>query len=233
MVGYGLGDTDILTVLDRLAFTQLNARSRHYLLSKKGSRNNVERRRLLRDQNVQIIEYKDHFGWHNHIDTFLEALIEGLPDLPNTSNIRLDIRLKIYVHYAQSMEADGWFVWHYIFREGAITWSKEAQEKQLDQLEEQVERGLSGVDCFIFLVSGTTPSKGSQFWQMILDVQKLATQKGVGILYIVVGDPLRPPFIQEHAPSAPIFNVPAQFSEKDLIQVRSYLEQEYRRRHSK
>ena len=67
--------------------------------------------------------------------------------------VRPDLRRRIKVHYPTHCIVDGEFVWNYVFREGAITWSKGAQQKQLQSLEDAVTGGLKAINYVVFLIN--------------------------------------------------------------------------------
>ncbi len=192
MLGYSLSDLDILFCIDRLV--QKDRSRRHYLLSQRGKRNQIERSRLLKDRNIQVIEYIDYFGFHNHVETFLDGIVDelSLPDV--TARIRRNLRRRIHVHYLPHRTADGEFVWNYIFREGAITLSAGAQPKQLDSLREGVSKGLVALDYVVFLVDGTSFTNG-EFAELVEKAQVDATSRGVQLIFLVIGEPTRPIYL--------------------------------------
>src|SRR5260370_21666554 len=143
MLGYGLIDLDIIQSLARLTYTKKNRR--HFFLSRRGARNSVERRRLLLDRNIQTIEYVDYFGFHNHIDTFLEGVMASLDLLDELKRVRPHLRRRMHVHYPQSCTVDGAFVWNYVLLDGASTLNPAAQPKQLEKLQNTPEARLNGL----------------------------------------------------------------------------------------
>jgi len=56
MIGSGLSDPDVLAAVNSSA---VEGSRTHYLLCRRGERNTVEKRRLLDDQHVRVIEYVD------------------------------------------------------------------------------------------------------------------------------------------------------------------------------
>jgi hypothetical protein len=102
MIGYGMSDPDILLTLDRLA-RKSPSQPTHFLLCPRDSKTPIEKKRLLLDRNVQVIEYVDHFGFHNHIDTFLHGVNIALGNDKLLKRTRPDLRARIHVHYPDSL----------------------------------------------------------------------------------------------------------------------------------
>jgi hypothetical protein len=223
MVGYGLADLDIIQSLDRL--THAGRNRRHYLLSRRGSRNSVERRRLLRDRNIQTIEYVDYFGFHNHIDTFLEAIMISLDLTAELKRVRARLRRRIHVHYPSHCIVDGEFVWHYVFREGAITLSADAQPHQLDKLIQSVDGGLRALDYLTFVIDEQGFSD-EMFQNLIGRTIETSKTPGVQVIFLVVGSNQRPEHFIPIAAGYPVFFLRANFGERDLEPFRTYIAQD-------
>jgi SIR2-like domain len=225
MVGYGLTDLDIIQSLDRLTHAKKNRR--HYLLSRCGTRNAVQRRRLLLDRNIQTIEYTDYFGFHNHIDTFLEGVIASLDLLDELKRVRPQLRRRMHVHYPQSCTVDGEFVWNYVFREGAVTLSAEAQTKQLEKLQESLERGLKALDYVVFLTDRVGFNDGT-FRPLIERAIEVSRTAGAQVVFLMVGDKERPDQLLPAAVGCPAFYLLDKFGEKDPEPFRAYIAQDMR-----
>jgi hypothetical protein len=223
MVGYGLTDLDIIQSLDRL--THAGSSRRHYLLSRRGTRNTVERRRLLGDRNIQTIEYVDYFGYHNHVDTFLAALMAALDLGEELKRVRPDLRRRIKVHYPARCAIDGEFVWNYVFREGAITWGRDAQTKQLESLKSALDRGLEAIDYVAFVTDGEGFSD-SVFRPLVERTVEISTSVGVQVVFMIVGTTQRPDQFLPAAAGNPVFYLRDKFGEIDLEPFRQYVAQD-------
>lgn len=220
MIGYSLSDLDLLFCIDRLV--QKGRSRRHYLLSQRGKRNQIERSRLLKDRNIQVIEYIDYFGFHNHVETFLDGIVDELSLSDVAPRIRQHLACRIRVHYLPHRTADGEFVWSYIFREGAITLSAGAQPKQLDSLREGISKGLTALDYVVFLVDGASFAN-EEFTELVDRAQADATSRGVQLIFLVIGEPARPAYLQSRFASSPTFYLPEGFGEKHLQSFREYV----------
>jgi hypothetical protein len=223
MVGYGLTDLDIIQSLDRLTYTKKNRR--HYLLSRRGARNSVERRRLLLDRNIQTIEYVDYFGFHNHIDTFLEGVLASLDLLEELKRVRPHLRRRMHVHYPQSCTVDGEFVWNYVFREGAVTLSAGAQPKQLENLQNSLEGGLKALDYVVFLSDGAG-FNDVVFRPLVERAIEVSRAAGVQVIFLMVGSKERPDHLLPAAAGCPVFYLRDKFGEMDLEPFRAYIAQD-------
>jgi hypothetical protein len=223
MLGYSLSDLDLLFCIDRLV--QKGRSRRHYLLSQRGRRNQIERSRLLKDRNIQVIEYIDNFGFHNHVETFLDAIVDdlSLPDVK--ARVRRELRRRIHVHYLAHRTADGEFVWNYIFREGAITLSAGAQPKQLDSLRAGVSEGLVALDYLVFLVDEASLTN-DEFAQLVERAELDAESRGVQLVFLVIGEHRRLEFLQSKFASSPTFYLPEGFGEKHLQGFREYISED-------
>jgi len=224
MLGYGLEDIDIKLTLDRLACTT-DSQYQHFLLCARGTKTNIEKKRLAADRNVYTIEYVDYFGFHNHVDTFLEALNIALGRKKHLRRVRLPLRARIEVHYPPYLVKDGLFVWNFLFREGAITLSLEPQLNQLEFLKDQLSKGFMALDYLLFVIDNLNLDKKGEFLSILKKAFKFASSFGVHIIFLVVGTDKRPSFLKNF--NAPTFYVKKGFSEKDLILLRSYIAQEF------
>jgi SIR2-like domain len=220
MIGYGLNDTDILLTLDRLARVS-SSQPPHFLLCPEGDRTSIEKKRLAKDRNVHVIEYVDYLGYHNHIDTFLRDLNKALKNEGILERIRPSMRARVHIHYPENLTADGLFVWNFLFREGAITLSKEPQQDQLKDLGEKIAEGFEALDYLLFVVNANALNEGD-FFSKVKDTLTLAPSKGVQIMFLVVGESERPTYLTKNV-NLPVFYVDDGFSEKDLMLLRSYI----------
>jgi hypothetical protein len=224
MVGYGLNDADILLAIDRLA--TISRSMPHFLLSKRGERSSIEKKRLSLDRNIHLIEYDDYFGYHNHIDTFLTGLNVAIGNENALSRVRAELRCRIQVHYPHERQSDGLFVWNFIFRQGAITLHIGTQhDKQLSVLETSITEGLYAIDYLLFIVDDKCLGKENRFLKLLKRAIKAAPKKNVQIVFLVIGASRRPKFLKENN-QHPCFFVEEQFSEKDLLVLRSYIAQD-------
>ena len=223
MFGYSLSDLDLLLCIDRLV--QKGKSKTHYLLSQRGKRNQVERGRLLKDRNIQLIEYVDYFAFHNHLETFLDGIVDELNLIDVHARVRWPIRRRIHVHYLPHRFTDGEFVWNYIFREGAVTLSAGAQPEQLEKLRQRVKEGLTALDYLVFLVDDLS-FENNEFIELIEKAQEEAKSRGVQVIFLVVGASRRPNYLQTKFPSSPTFYLSEAFGEKDLQGFRDYIAQD-------
>jgi hypothetical protein len=223
MVGYGLNDLDIVQSLDRT--THAGTGRRHFLLSRRGSRNAVARRRLLGDRNIQTVEYVDYFGFHNHVDTFLEGVIEALKLGSERERVRPHLRRRIHVHYPERCSADGLFVWNYVFREGAITLSEAAQPSQMEHLKEMLDGEMRALDYVVFVVDREAFSDEA-FCTLIERTIEKSEPVGVQVLFFAVGCHDRPDRFIPSAAGTPVFYLREGFGECDLEPFRTYIAQD-------
>ncbi len=225
MVGYRLTDLDIIQSLDRV--THAGSCRRHYLLCRRGTRNSVERRRLLSDRSIEVIEYVDYFGFHNHVDTFLKAVMEALGLGAELKRVRPNLRRRIKVYYPTRCALDGEFVWNYVFREGAITWSRDAQAKQLERLQESLDGGLRAIDYVAFVTDkeGFADTTFRPLVERAIDTSRSA---GVQVVFLVIGTTERPEHFVPSAAGSPVFYLKDKFGEMDLEVFRQYIAQDMR-----
>lgn len=227
-VGYGLTDLDILLPLDQLVHE--GSSFKHFLMSRRGARNAIEKKRMLKDRQIQLIEYVDYFGYHNHADTFLEGLLVESSNGEALARVRTTLRARIHVHYATSDESDGLFVWHYLFREGAVTMSQDPQERQWQKLKETLADGFAALDHLVFLV---TPQslEASEVVNTIAESLSVAETAGVLVVFLAVGFDSRPKSLATSAPGSPIFLLRESFSETDLEPFRQFLAEDIKGGH--
>lgn len=227
-VGYGLGDLDILLRLDQLVHD--GVRFKHFMLSQRGRRNAVEKKRLLIDRQVELIEYVDYFGLHNHVDTFLNGLLVESKNAELLCRVRVDLRARIHIHYDPRDEIDGLFVWNYLFREGAITLSEEPQKSQWEHLKTHLPEGLSAIDHLVFLI---TPQslQALEIMETIQTSLQVAEAANVLVVFLAIGYDARPEALARVAPSSTVFLLPESFSEVDLGPFRGYLAEDIKGGH--
>jgi len=152
----------------------------------------------------------------------LEGLILASGNETAFARVRLPLRARIHVHYASRDEADGLFVWNYIFREGAITLSQKPQRSQWDYLKKSISKGLPALDHLVFIV---TPSSlgDTETVETVTAALQAAEAAGVHVVFLAVGFESRPEYIARVAPSNPVFLLDTDFSESDLESFRQYL----------
>jgi hypothetical protein len=212
MTGYGLGDDDINLAINRIA-ARPGPRPTHYLLSKRDNLNPIQRKRLLEDRSIHVIEYYDYFGIHNHIDTFIEALCETCSP-HHLEGVRKDIGARMTILFPELYSEDGYLIGNFFFREGAagLVRGPNPEESALEYFKKLIiETNMFANDYCMFIVPPTFTEED---------------EKDVGIIFFAVGVDKRPSFVSEIAPLAPVYYLPTGFSEKDLILVRDYVEQD-------
>lgn len=222
-VGYGLRDLDVLLPLDQLVYEGVDFR--HYLLSVRGVLGPIEKRRLLLDRHVEVIEYTDYFEFHNHVDTFLEGVLTVNGNAELLTRVRRPVRARMRVHYRDEDARDGLFVWHFLFREGAITLSSDAQEGQWAFLKKAISEGFPASDYLVFVLTRQS-LESSEIIEILTAAQIGATGANVLTVFLAVGFDRRPELLAKLAPSSPVFLLPEGFSESDLDAFRSYLAEE-------
>lgn len=223
MIGYSLNDEDIKGTLDRLASKGKASRT-HYLLAQEGAYSAIEKRRFLEDRHIEVIEYHDYFGYHNHIDTFVEALAMSVLD-NGLSGVKNEIRARISVHYPPECEKDGLFLLNFFFRAGAVTLAEGFRSKQLEHLRDSIGHDLFATDYLIFVLEEPYSNIGEYNELMLAAINKAKTAD-VGVIFLVIGAEGRPELVKEHAPFAPVFYLPQGFSEKEMQKIRNYIEQD-------
>ena len=219
-VGYNLSDLDILFPLDKLAHD--GASFEHFLLSQRGVRNAVEKKRLLLDRHIKVIEYVDYFGFHNHVDTFIDGVLLASGNGSALARARTPIRARVHISYAQEDQNDGMFVWNYVFREGAITRSLEPQQSQWKVLRKELSRGLPCLDYLVLLVSPRS-LMDTDMRNVIIAAHSAAMAAGSLVIFLAVQFSERPKLLAQLAPQCPIFIIPRSFGELDLEPFRQYL----------
>jgi hypothetical protein len=75
-LGFGLEDPDIDNMLDRLASIFSRTNESHYALMPKGRFSSLEKRRMLLDKRIRIIEYENSNGSHQQVYEFLSYLFD-------------------------------------------------------------------------------------------------------------------------------------------------------------
>lgn len=75
-LGFGLEDPDIDNMLDRLASIFSRTNESHYALMPTGRFSALEKRRMLLDKRIRIIEYDNSDGSHHQVFEFLSYLFE-------------------------------------------------------------------------------------------------------------------------------------------------------------
>lgn len=224
-IGCSLTDLDILLPLDELAYS--GVKCNHFLLAKRGSRSKIERNRLRLDRQVEVIEYYDAFNFHNHIDTFLEGLIYAGSAEASLKRIRISLWRRISIHQTEQAEEDGKFIWHYLFREGAITHSQNAQDKQWEVLQEKITSGFRATD-YLIIVTTKSDLEKEKYHSDIEHACAAAASAGVHIVFLVVGENERPNALKGEKSVFPTFLLKNKFSEVDLVPLRTYLEHDAR-----
>jgi len=74
-IGYGSSDPDLDNILDRLSTIFDRTLDKHYILLPENKFNFVERKRLLLDKRLEVIEYEND-GLHLQVDAFIQDLAD-------------------------------------------------------------------------------------------------------------------------------------------------------------
>ena len=145
--------------------------------------------------------------------------------LDELKRVRPHLRRRMHVHYPQSCTVDGDFVWNYVFREGAVTLSAEAQPKQLEKLRESLDRGLKALDYVVFLTDRAGLNDGT-LRPLVERAIEVSRNAGTQVVFLMVGDKERPDQLLPSAVGCPAFYLRDKFGEMGLEPFRAYIAQD-------
>jgi len=228
-IGYGGNDPDIEAIYDKLTADTEKSKQRHYMLVQQGSITGIEKNRFMRDRRIALIEYVDHFGLHNHIDTFLADLAWKVVETGAALRgpFPFYLRSRVMVAFDAADKEDGEFLRNYFFRQGAIT--HQAEDDQRNVFLERFSDLVPITDIVVVYLGNAEISKEDKFTQVFLRNWRLCEENKVPLLIVASED--KRGTVEELAISLPVFYVPREFSEKDLSPLQAYLENIDRRMH--
>jgi len=229
IVGSSLRDADILRGIDYASTIRSSPEEpNHFLLSRRGERSEVEKRRLLLDRGVKVIEYVDYFDLHNHVDTFLEWLHMEIDGGRAMAAVADHMWFRVSIHFPPECQADGRFLADYLFKNGAAGAGLESDGRHLAHLPRTIEDRVQCVDYAFVMLSSAVEHASTAYGKLVLEFARVARDNDVQLVFMVVGDPVRPRLLATEGIQAPVFYVPNGFSESDLVGLRAYIEQDLR-----
>lgn len=152
-IGYSGNDPNVESIINKISIT--GTPQNHFVLANEGTFTQIEKKRHLKDRNIKVIEYVDYFNLHNHIDTFFLDLLKEVCSRDVFEKIPKRMRTKIYIFYDKIDLDDGEFLWHYLFKYGAITFGDEAQRDQYNQFINKFSANNTFIDFMICFLGNT------------------------------------------------------------------------------
>lgn len=219
-IGYGGTDNNVEFLLDRLAIRE--TKSKHYILSKENTFMEIEKNRYKKDRKLEIIEYIDYFGLHNHIDTFFEDILTKLTEKELILNaIPSRLRTLMYVFYDDIDFIDGIFLYQYMFKEGAVTLVGKAQLEQSKYFIDKSIEELCQVS-FLLLYFGNLDFENSNYIAKVNDILNNKSSKHKCKI-ILISIEKNKEIMNEQYQNETIFFIKNEFIDSDLEDLKSYL----------
>lgn len=219
-IGYGGSDNNVEFLLDRLAIRE--TKSKHYLLSKENTFMEIEKNHYKKDRKLEIIEYIDYFGLHNHIDTFFVDIITKLTEKGALLNaIPKELRAVISVFYDDNDFLDGIFLHQYFFKEGAITRVGKAQLEQSSYFINASMEDLCRVG-FLLLYFGNLDFKHSKYIAKVNDILNNKSSK-YKCKIILISLEKNKEYMNAEYQNETIFFINNEFIDSDLEGLKNYL----------
>ena len=219
-IGYGNADKNIEFLLDKLS-VQSNS-NKHYILSEKGSFSEIEKNRYRQDRKLEIIEYIDYFKLHNHIDTFFDDMASDLVEKKVLQDTRpKTLRTLIKVFYDDVDMEDGLYLWQYIFKEGAVTLSLEAQLKQYENFKSDSIKKLLITKFIIFYLGELDLTLENSYIQKIEKILKTSIKHECQFIFLSLEK--NKSIIEKKYNFNTVFYVRKNFIDSDLEIMKDYI----------
>lgn len=220
-IGYGRKDPDIESIIDKLFITS-SSKKIHYMLSKEDSLTNIEKARLHKDRNIKVIEYVDYFGLHNHIDTFFTDVFNILHQKDVIKyQLPQKLRTRINVFYDKTDKEDGLFLWHYFFREGALTLCEEAQEEEYDRFLNSFDEYKDYIDFLVIFFGNNNITMRNKFIKKVVKIRDNINKYNFELLLVSLNRNKK--VVKKMFPHEIKFFVRNDFIDYDLEKVKNHI----------
>ncbi|MCJ8288374.1 MAG: SIR2 family protein [Crocinitomicaceae bacterium] len=225
-IGFGGSDPDLDYLMDRLSTIFSRTLNKHFILAPKTKFNFTERRRMLLDKRLEVIEY-DPKNNHQEVHTFIEDIhrilnkakeLEAAPEVPQDTLImmisssgsadhKISDVITEFISNIDGFEANHWAnLNHYL-----DPTAEDDRIKELLEDEDEDEEGYIGPTIGIILITENA-LKSIRFDTYVEEMLLKQLEEKIKIIPIVVGNIEVPYKLRNYL----LFKIPKKFNESHL-----------------
>ncbi len=220
-IGYGLRDPDIENMIEKVSLNIKAEKFTHFILSKEGTFTEIEKKRMLKDKNIQTIVFKEDY---RHIETFFKSLVQtyyGMKDPREIVTGCFDDE-HILLFFNSTDEVDGEFLYNFLFKNGAVVGP--IPSHQFKSLTSELLTFLKFPHLVIFLLGSKSFKKNKiKFSESLLNAKNLFINNNIPIIIVFVENSVNRKFISINFPNFPLFEVPLDFVDANLENLKQHI----------
>jgi NAD-dependent SIR2 family protein deacetylase len=198
-IGFGGIDDDLDNTFDKLSILYSRTLDKHYMLADESKYNFTEKRRLLLDKRIEIIEYKKDNS-HSQVYAFLNELhkqtkrkekeIEVFPhDNKNTK--------KIFLSSSSKDESISKIIYDYLIKNDYQVWHGDNEMKPGDILVQAISKAIHQSNVMIVLITENSVESTWVMNELQTGILKQISDKSIKVIPIVIGNVNVPSFLNQ------------------------------------
>lgn len=186
-IGFSGNDPDLNNVIDRLSSLYSRTLDKHYILLPSGKMNSVEKRRLLSDQRLSVIEYQVDDN-HTQVIEFLKELNFQVNKTYNNGEvINEDTETRIFISGSYEDAEIIQKISYFLNEKGYLTWDLQTIPNQGFSVSEKISRAIQKSYCYVIICSKNTNKSKWVSYELNYVLSKQIDEK-VLVLPIVIDD---------------------------------------------
>lgn len=216
-VGFGGDDDDLNNAFDKLASLYSRTLDKHYMLVAEKKYNITEKRRLLLDRRIEVIEYKKDDA-HTQVCEFFNELriqVKGANDQIKVFKDNTNKEAKVFLSSSSKDKNITQIIFDYLVENNFQVWHGDNELKPGDILVQSISSAIQESDIMIVLITENSINSSWVNNELQAGILKQVYDKSIRVIPIVIGNIQVPAYVNQIL----YLKLGEDLSEKDLKSI--------------
>ena len=198
-IGFGGIDDDLDNTFDKLSILYSRTLDKHYMLAAESKYNLTEKRRLLLDKRIEIIEYEKDDS-HSQVCAFLNELHRQIKRTESEIEVFSNDdnkTQKIFLSSSSKDKAITQIIYDYLKKNDCQVWYGENEIKPGDILVQVISNAIHESNIMIVLISENSIDSSWVMNELQTGILKQINDKSIKVIPIVIGNVTVPSFLNQ------------------------------------
>lgn len=220
-VGFGGNDDDLNNTFDKLSILYSRTLDKHYMLAEKGKYNMTEKRRLILDKRIEIIEYESDNS-HSQVSAFLNELNKEIKSEDNIPEVFPNDkkRKKVFLSSSAHDKDITKVVYNFLNKNDFNVFDFNKEVKVGDILVQSISKAIQEASIMIVLITKNSIKSTWVQSELQAGILKQISDKSMRVIPIIIGDVQIPSYLNQIV----YLKVDNNFTENDLIPLLKSIE---------
>lgn len=220
-IGFGGSDDDLNNTFDKLSILYSRTLDKHYMLAEKGKYNMTEKRRLIFDKRIEIIEYESDKS-HSQVSAFLNELNKEI----KSGDKKVEVfsnnkkRKKVFLSSSSHDKEITKIVYDFLNKNNFNVFDFNNEVKVGDILVQTISKAIQDASIMIVLITENSIKSSWVQNELQVGILKQISDKSIRVIPIIIGEVQIPAYLNQIL----YFKVDNDFTENDLIPLLKSIE---------